>query len=65
MKEAHQYRQYAEECRRIAAAMPQHSDTLLNIAAAWEWQTVKAEKQKSQKNGDGQANSMGSPTPSK
>jgi phytoene/squalene synthetase len=36
MQDPSQYRRYAEECRRLAQAMPQqYRSTLLEIADAW------------------------------
>jgi hypothetical protein len=30
------FNHYAKECRRLAKAMPEHCDTLLEIAEAWD-----------------------------
>jgi hypothetical protein len=30
------FRHYAEQCRLLADAMPEHRKTLLDMAAAWE-----------------------------
>jgi hypothetical protein len=29
------FRAYAEECRRLAKTMPEHKDTLMQMADAW------------------------------
>jgi hypothetical protein len=45
MKDADTYRQFAEECRRLAATMKADADkkTLLEMAAAWDKQAQQAE----------------------
>jgi hypothetical protein len=35
MEDASTYRQYAEECRKLATSMPQHRAKLLAMAAVW------------------------------
>ena len=35
MRDAKTFRKYAEECRSLAAKMPQHKQTLLEMAEAW------------------------------
>jgi hypothetical protein len=35
MRDPKQFRKYAEECRRLAARMPEHRDALLQMADAW------------------------------
>jgi len=44
MQDARTYRQYAEECRKLAETMPQHRTTLLDMAAVWGALAEKAEK---------------------
>jgi hypothetical protein len=36
MEEVTKFKQYAEECRRLAKAMPEHEAALLEIAQAWD-----------------------------
>lgn len=43
MQDAHTYRQYAEECRKLAEAMPQHRAHLLDMAAVWANLAEKAD----------------------
>jgi phytoene/squalene synthetase len=46
MQDAKNYRRYAEECERLAKAMPDESRrTLLDIAAAWRTLAAEAERQ--------------------
>jgi hypothetical protein len=35
MRDPKTFRKYAEECQRLAARMPQHKQTLLEMADAW------------------------------
>jgi hypothetical protein len=35
MRDPKTFRRYAEECQRLAAKMPQHKQTLLEMADAW------------------------------
>jgi hypothetical protein len=35
MQDAKTYRQYADECRKLAQSMPQQRQTLLEMAAVW------------------------------
>jgi len=35
MEDANTYRQYAEECRKLARSMPEHRGKLLAMAAVW------------------------------
>ena len=35
MEQASTYRQYAEECRKLARSMPEHRAKLLAMAAVW------------------------------
>jgi hypothetical protein len=48
MKDAETYRQFAEECRRLAATMNAKADkkALLEMAEAWERQGEQADKRK-------------------
>jgi hypothetical protein len=34
--EIDKYKHYAKECRRLAKAMPEHREALLEIAEAWD-----------------------------
>jgi hypothetical protein len=43
MQDARTYRQYAEECRKLAEAMPQHRANLLDMASVWANLAEKAE----------------------
>jgi ferric-dicitrate binding protein FerR (iron transport regulator) len=50
MQDSRTYRQYAEECRKLAQSMPEHSATLLDMAAVWANLAEKAEaKEKKEK----------------
>ena len=50
MQSAAQYRTYADECRRLAQKLkPEHRDTLIKIADAWD----KCADEIAQKSGDG------------
>ena len=46
MQDAQTYRDYAEECRKLAAALPQHRASLLDMAAVWANLAEKAERKK-------------------
>jgi hypothetical protein len=46
MRNAAQYRQYADDCRKLAQQTPAHSEALLKIAEAWETLAQEAEKNK-------------------
>jgi hypothetical protein len=46
MEDAKTYRQYAEECRKLARSMPDHRGKLLDMAAVWLELAVKAERKK-------------------
>jgi hypothetical protein len=35
MRDATIFRRYAEECRKLALKLPQHKETLLQMADAW------------------------------
>jgi hypothetical protein len=35
MRDPTTFKKYADECRRLAAKMPQHKTTLLEMADAW------------------------------
>jgi hypothetical protein len=47
MEDANTYRQYAEECRKLAKSMPNHREKLLSMAAVWLELADKAENEKS------------------
>ena len=49
MQDANTYRQYAEECRKLAQSMPEHRESLLNMAAVWMDLAQKAEAKQKQK----------------
>jgi ferric-dicitrate binding protein FerR (iron transport regulator) len=36
MQDPRTYRQYADECMKLARAMPQHRDALVDMAATWQ-----------------------------
>jgi hypothetical protein len=44
MKDAQTYRQYAEECRKLADALPKHRTHLREVAVVWTDLAGKAEK---------------------
>jgi ferric-dicitrate binding protein FerR (iron transport regulator) len=48
MQDANTYRQYAEECRKLAQSMPEHRASLLNMAAVWTDLAAKAETKEKQ-----------------
>ena len=46
MKDVIKFREYAEDCRRLAKSMkPEHKSTLLEIADAWERVAKEAERE--------------------
>ena len=49
MQDAKTYRQYAEECRKLAQSMPEHRARLLDMAAVWMDLAAKAETKEKQK----------------
>jgi hypothetical protein len=49
MQDAKTYRQYAEECRKLAQSMPAHRESLLNMAVVWMDLAEKAEGKQKQK----------------
>jgi len=49
MQDAKTYRQYAEDCKKMAQSMPEHREKLLEIAAAWRKLAAKAEGQTDKK----------------
>ena len=52
MQSAAQYRTYADECRKLAQKLkPEHRDTLMKIADAWD--KCAAEVDAAYKSGDG------------
>jgi hypothetical protein len=55
MQSATQYRNYADECRKLAQKLkPEHRDTLLKIAEAWDKCADDAET--ARRSGDGADN---------
>jgi hypothetical protein len=45
MRDPTMFRKYAEECRNLARTMPQHKETLLQMADAWMACAEAAEKE--------------------
>jgi hypothetical protein len=45
MRDPEEFRKYAEECRRLALSLPQHKETLLEMAKAWIAVAEEAERQ--------------------
>ena len=46
MKDVIKFREYAEDCRRLAKSMkPEHKATLLEIADAWDQSADEAERE--------------------
>jgi hypothetical protein len=46
MKDVIKFREYAEDCRRLAKSMkPEHKETLLEIADAWDEVAKEAERE--------------------
>jgi hypothetical protein len=43
MQDAKTYRQYADDCRRLAHSMPEHRTKLLDMASVWADVASKAE----------------------
>ena len=43
MQDAKTYRQYADECRKLAQSMPEHRTSLLEMAAVWTDLAAKAD----------------------
>jgi hypothetical protein len=43
MQDAKTYRQYAEDCRRLARSMPEHRAKLLDMASMWADLASRAE----------------------
>jgi hypothetical protein len=56
MRDPKIFRKYAEECRRLAAKMPQHEATLLEMADAW---LACADKEDIRANGSHEAEPLG------
>jgi len=46
MEDASTYRQYAEECRKLARSMPEHRAKLIDMATIWLALAVKADGSK-------------------
>jgi ferric-dicitrate binding protein FerR (iron transport regulator) len=49
MEDARTYRQYAEDCLRLARQQPQHRARLEEMAAVWTELAEKAEQQRAKK----------------
>ena len=49
MQDAKTYRQYAEDCRKLAESMPAHRANLLDMAALWANLAEKAEAKEKEK----------------
>ena len=49
MESASTYRQYAEECRKLARSMPEHRAKLLDMAELWLELAAKADGAKEPK----------------
>src|SRR2546428_4126527 len=49
MRDPTTFRKYADECRRLASVMPEHKDTLLQMAEAWVACAKAAEKKETEK----------------
>jgi hypothetical protein len=47
MQDAKTYRQYADECMKLARMLPQYRDALVNMAATWQRLADAAEQRKS------------------
>jgi hypothetical protein len=50
MRDAEEFRKYAEECRRLALSLPQHKESLLEMAKAWTACAEEAEKHRDEDN---------------
>jgi hypothetical protein len=44
MRDSTKFRKYADECRRLARTMPEHKQTLLEMAEVWMTCAKQAEK---------------------
>ncbi|MEA2870866.1 MAG: hypothetical protein QOH67_842 [Hyphomicrobiales bacterium] len=51
MEDAQTYRQYAEDCLKLARSMPEQREKLIDMAATWQQLAERAEKKR--KDGDG------------
>jgi hypothetical protein len=49
MRDPTKFREYADECRRLASRMPEHKETLLSMADAWMGCAKAAEKDEREK----------------
>jgi hypothetical protein len=50
MTDVRKFKQYAEECRRLAKSMkPEHKATLMEIATAWDRCAEEAEREAGKK----------------
>jgi hypothetical protein len=52
MQDAKTYRQYADDCRKLARTMPEHRAKLLDMAAVWADLASRAEEK--EKGGGGE-----------
>ena len=52
MQDANTYRQYADECMRLARSMPNHRAKLIDMAAAWNALADAAEKRNNTNSAD-------------
>jgi hypothetical protein len=48
MQDAKTYRQYAEDCLKLARSMPEQREKLLDMAAVWRDLAMKAEAKNKQ-----------------
>jgi hypothetical protein len=53
MQDANAYRQFADDCIKLARSMPQHRATLEGMAATWRQLADAAEKEKEKAGGRG------------
>jgi hypothetical protein len=53
MEDAQTYRQYAEDCLKLARSMPEQREKLIDMAATWQQLAERAEKKR--KDGDGKS----------
>jgi hypothetical protein len=49
MRDPTKFREYADECRRLASRMPEHKETLLSMADAWMGCAKAAERDEREK----------------
>jgi hypothetical protein len=55
MEDAQTYRQYAEDCLKLARTMPEQREKLIDMAATWQQLAERAEKKR--KDGGGKSES--------